>query len=121
MPQHIRVHYKEEILRYREHLRNKDYHTAWYSLERSHVLGQAYPVEHTYSHWLMLRFGLKKRNLKEVTGQIPRLLAGGLKSFIGLIPVGNTGGANVPPLRPMEIAPDLKAILENKTNKHNVC
>ncbi|MCY7327461.1 MAG: DUF3703 domain-containing protein [Saprospiraceae bacterium] len=34
-------------------------------------------------------------------GQIPRLLVEGIKSFVGHIPVGNTGSANVPPLKPM--------------------
>ncbi|WP_235010129.1 DUF3703 domain-containing protein [Algoriphagus boritolerans] len=34
-----------------------------------------------------------------------------IKSFVGRIPVGNTGGANVPPLRPMEIPDDLAILL----------
>jgi hypothetical protein len=38
---------------------------------------------------------------------------GGVKSFIGEIPVGNTGGANVPPLKSMKIPADLKLIIEN--------
>ena len=75
------------------------------------MLGQAYPLEHTYAHLLMLKFGFIIRDFKEVLGQIPRLLVGGVKSFVGKIPVGNTGGANVPPLRPMPIPPDLQEIL----------
>ena len=53
------------------------------------------------------------KNTKEILGQIPRLLVGGVKSFVGEIPVGNTGGANVPPLKSMEIPNDLKQILIN--------
>ncbi|WP_279343988.1 DUF3703 domain-containing protein [Gramella jeungdoensis] len=120
MPVTIKFHYRKEIQDHQEYFRKKDYIRSWNSLERSHVLGQAYPLQHTYSHWLMLRFGFKIRNLREVMGQIPRLLVGGIKSFVGVIPVGNTGGANVPPLRPMEIAPDLKQILNIKTNSSNV-
>ena len=41
-------------------------------------------------------------------------MLGGVKSFVGKIPVGNTGGADVPPLKPMEIPEDLAAII-NKT------
>ena len=57
-------------------------------------------------------FGIKIKDLREIIGQIPRLLVGGVKSFVGEIPVGNTGGANVPPLKPMEIPADLKSIIE---------
>ncbi|WP_155800591.1 DUF3703 domain-containing protein, partial [Pontibacter sp. BAB1700] len=44
------------------------------------------------------------------------LLVGGVKSWAGKIPVGNTGGANVPPLRPMPIPNDLKRIIESAVN-----
>jgi len=60
----------------------------------------------------MLLFGIKSKDLKEIIGQMPRLLLGGVKSFVGEIPVGNTGGANVPPLQPMEIPADLERIIE---------
>jgi hypothetical protein len=60
----------------------------------------------------MLLFGIKIKDIKEIIGQIPRLLIGGVKSFVGEIPVGNTGGANVPPLKSMEIPDDLKSIIE---------
>jgi hypothetical protein len=40
------------------------------------------------------------------------LLVGGIKSFVGEIPVGNTGGANVPPLKSMDIPAELKKIIE---------
>ncbi|MDX1913385.1 MAG: DUF3703 domain-containing protein [Saprospiraceae bacterium] len=51
---------------------------------------------------------------KEVLGQITRLVFGGVKSFVGKVPVGNTGGANVPPLQPMEIPEDLRRILDSQ-------
>lgn len=60
----------------------------------------------------MLLLGFKTKNSKEIIGLLPRLLVGGVKSFVGKIPVGNTGGANVPPLKPMEIPGDLKIILQ---------
>ena len=62
----------------------------------------------------MLRFGIKIKNSKEIIGQIPRLIFGGVKSFVGKVPTGNTGGANVHSLQPMEIPGDLTAII-NKT------
>lgn len=84
---------------------------AWRHLERAHILGQPWAIEHTHVHWMMLKFGFRIKDSKEIVGQIPRLLVGGVKSFVGKIPVGNTGGADVPPLRPMEIPEDLKAIM----------
>ena len=59
----------------------------------------------------MLKFGIRIKNIKEILGQLPRLLVGGIKSFVGKIPTGNTGGANVPPLRKMEIPEDLKNMM----------
>lgn len=55
----------------------------------------------------MLKFGVKIKSTKEIFGQIPRLLVGGIKSFVGKIPVGNTGGANIPPLKPLPISDDI--------------
>jgi hypothetical protein len=59
----------------------------------------------------MLRFGFAIKSWKEIRGQILRLVFGGVKSFVGKIPTGNTGGADVPPLQVMEIPPDLREML----------
>lgn len=82
-------------------------------LERAHVIGQAYPYEHSCVHWKMLLFGFRIKNAKEILGQIPRLFIGGVKSFVGEIPVGNTGGANIPPLRSLPIENDIKEVFRN--------
>lgn len=89
-----------------------DFRSSWHHLERAHILGQPYPCQHTLVHWKMLLFGIKIRDTKEILGQIPRLLVGGVKSFVGEIPVGNTGGANVPPLKRMDIPSELKRIID---------
>ncbi|WP_025742251.1 DUF3703 domain-containing protein [Aquimarina pacifica] len=114
IPRHLKIAYSKELICYRYHLINKEYDIAWHYLERSHIIGQSYPIEHTYSHWLMLKFGLRKKDTKEVFGQIIRLLVGGWKSFINHIPRGNTGGANVPPLRCMPIPNDITELLNAK-------
>jgi hypothetical protein len=64
----------------------------------------------------MLKFGLRQRNTKEVLGQVLRLLVGGWKSFIDHVPIGNTGGSDVPPLKRMEMPEDIAKIL-NKYRK----
>ncbi|NHE56668.1 DUF3703 domain-containing protein [Cyclobacterium plantarum] len=109
MPQKLKPFFQKEISDYRENLQYGNLQKAWEHLERAHILGQAFPWQHTYVHWKMLIFGIKIKSFREVIGQIPRLLVGGVKSFVGRIPVGNTGGANVPPLKPLPID---KEILE---------
>jgi hypothetical protein len=73
-------------------------------------------VAHTFVHFKMLGFGFQTKNIAEVLGQIPRLVFGGIKSFVGEIPVGNTGGANVPPLKSMQIPNDLQQIIHQTKN-----
>lgn len=114
MPKAIKPFYKEELLQAKQEFGKGRLQQSWNHLERAHILGQPYPIEHTAVHWKMLGFGIKIKNGKEIIGQIPRLLAGGVKSFVGKIPVGNTGGANVPPLRPMEIPEDLLLIINQQ-------
>lgn len=117
MPKTLRPFYKEELLLAKNEFAKKNYQQSWHHLERAHILGQPYPLEHTSVHWKMLVFGIKIKNTKEILGQIPRLLVGGVKSFVGKIPVGNTGGANVPPLQPMEIPADIAMIINNTINE----
>lgn len=113
IPKHLKQAYNEELKQYSFCLVNKQYGNAWRYLERAHIIGQNYPYEHTLAHWKMFRFGFKIKSGKEILGQIPRLIFGGIKSFIGKIPVGNPGGANVPPLKPFPISKDLQDIFAN--------
>lgn len=111
MPQRINPYYAAELDAYRNAVKSSKLQIAWRHLERAHILGQPYPYQHTEVHWLMLRFGFMIKDWREIRGQILRLFVGGVKSFVGKVPLGNTGGANVPPLRPMEIPEDLAQII----------
>jgi len=112
MPDNLKLFFLQELKIADKYFETKDFMTCWFHLERAHVIGQPYPYHHTLVHWKMLLFGIKIKDLKEIIGQIPRLIVGGVKSFVGEIPVGNTGGANVPPLKSMEIPADLKLIID---------
>jgi hypothetical protein len=112
IPEGLRTHFEKELQLSRITFSKGYLKEAWRHLERAHILGQAWPVQHTKAHWRMVCFAFRIKNGKEILGQIPRLLVGGVKSFIGEIPVGNTGGADVPPLKPMEIPDDLLQILK---------
>ena len=115
MPNKLIPFYLKELEAVKDNLQQDNLQNAWHHLERAHIIAQKYPCEHTFVHWKMLQFGIKIKSTKEVVGQIPRLLVGGVKSFVGHIPVGNTGGANVPPLKVMEIPEDIKEILNSNS------
>jgi hypothetical protein len=110
IPESLKPYYKSELNKYRTEYSNGDLKSAWNHLERAHIIGQRYPFAHTFVHWKMLQFGIKIKSGKEMRGQIPRLIFGGVKSFVGKIPVGNPGGANVPPLKPFPIEKELENI-----------
>lgn len=113
MPKALHQHYENELIKATENLEKGYLQQCWYHYERAHILGQRWPLQHSYVHWQMLKFGIKIKSTKEVLGQITRLVFGGVKSFVGTVPIGNTGGANVPPLKPMEIPNDLMDIIKN--------
>ena len=54
----------------------------------------------------------RRRDGKEIVGQVVRLVPAGPGSLTGKYPVGNTGGANVSAFAPMPIPDDLRAVLE---------
>ena len=110
MPASLKPFYNKELESYSIHFVNKNLQNAWHHLERAHIIGQQYPYEHTYVHFKMLQFGFRIKSNKEIIGQIPRLLLGGVKSFVGKIPVGNPGGANVPPLKSFPIEQEIQDI-----------
>lgn len=112
IPAALRGEVNKEIAFSKECISKKDWPKAWNHLERAHILGQSSPYQHSRVHWRMLIFAFRIKNGKEIIGQFPRLFIGGIKSFVDKIPVGNTGGANVHPLQPMEITEDLKLILK---------
>ena len=85
---------------------------AFRHLERAHVLGQESTREHVRVHWQMLRWAVRHRDAREFFGQITRTLGAATKTFIGWVPTGNTGGANVSPIKPMPIDPALAEIIE---------
>lgn len=110
IPESLKPYYKAELVKYRTEYSKGNLKKAWNNLERAHIIGQKYPCAHTFVHWKMLQFGIKIKSKKEIMGQIPRLIFGGVKSFVGKIPIGNPGGANVAPLKPYPIEKELENI-----------
>lgn len=82
---------------------------AIHHLERAHIVGQRYFWGHLVSHVWMLRVAWVRRDLREAGGQVTRILAVLPAYVVGWVPVGNTGGANVSPIKPMAIPQDLQS------------
>ncbi len=88
-----------------------DWDTAFRHLERAHILGQRSTRRHVRSHVAMLSVGWRRRDGREIRGQLARIVAALLFSRVW-VPVGNTGGADVPATRPMPLPDDLRALVE---------
>lgn len=112
MPQSVRPHYRTELAASEAARAMGDLAREWHHLERAHILGQRWPMEHNAVHWRMLKFGFRTKNTREIIGQLPRLVLGGVKSFVGTVPIGNTGGANIPALKTLPLPEDLGRLLE---------
>ena len=63
----------------------------------------------------MLVAAIRRRDRREVVGQLLRLVLAGPGSLTGRYPVGNTGGADVNALTPMPIPADLIRYLASAT------
>lgn len=109
----LRQHVEQELTASRQAERRGEANVAFQHLERAHVLGQSSTALHARVHWLMLCWGLRHRRWREVVGQVPRLIGAATKTAIGWVPTGNTGGSNVSPFKPMPIAQDLQARIDD--------
>jgi hypothetical protein len=80
---------------------------AFRDFERAHVLGQPDFWRHWPVHLWMLRVAWRRRNRREIVGQLQRLALTPLGHLTGRLPLGNTGGANVSAFKPMSLPEDL--------------
>jgi len=107
----VRKAYRREMAAARSNWRAGDIDAAFRALERAHILGQRYFLPHLETHAWMLRVGVKRMDGREIRGQLLRLAAVVPGFLSGWVPKGNTGGADVSPLRPMEIPADVEPVL----------
>jgi hypothetical protein len=89
----------------------------WRHLERAHILSQPMALPHVRTHLAMLDAGLRRRDRREVIGQLLRLVVAAPGSLTGRYPIGNTGGADVSALQPMTIPDDLRAALDGAARR----
>ena len=112
----IKKYVDAEVAEAAARAKTDDLAAAFGHLERAHVLGQANTIEHTRVHLLMLKLGWKKKDWREVFGQMFRTVGATTKTPLGVYPSGNTGGANVSPFKPMPIPDDLQKLIQEAKN-----
>ncbi len=104
---HRREAFRHEAAAARQAFALGELGAAFRHLERAHILGQPWAGPHSWTHWMMLRIGWRRRDGREIRGQLLRLAAGGLLSWADRLPIGNTGGADVPATKSMPVPDDL--------------
>ena len=107
----LRTAYDTELQSARRALSANDFATAFAHLERAHILGQWYVGAHVRAHLDMLRVGWRRRDAREILGQLLRIPGAMIGSALGRVPRGNTGGSNVSAFLVMPIAPELRELL----------
>ena len=115
----IRPYVEEELALARNEQNYGNKAEAFAHLENAHVLGQASTRLHVKVHVQMLLWAVKQGNIGEFFGQLFRIAGAATKTVFGLVPHGNTGGANVSPFKAMPIKPNLNAIIEKARSNEN--
>jgi len=89
-----------------------DTDTAYKHLGRAHIIGQRKIDLHIRAHASMLRMAISIGDVREVFGQLMRLLLVVPGHIINRLPIGNTGLANVSAFKPMTAPADLQELLD---------
>ena len=111
--QNLKPHIEAELRAAQEARLAGDIRAEFQHLENTHVIGQESTYWHVKTHSQMLLCAIRNQNGRELFGQTYRLLGALTKTAIGLVPRGNTGGANVSPFKTMAIKPDHAAIIRS--------
>ena len=93
-------------------LQQGDLTTAYKRYELAHVLSQHRTRLHVRSHWAFARWAWQAHDMREMAGQLLRLMAAATLTWVWM-PKGNTGGARVNALRTMPIPSELRNYMEN--------
>lgn len=112
MNEKLKEKIKIEFKLAKDELKGGNLSNSFNRFERVHILGQRSLYWHTAAHVYMLRIAVAKRDFFETFGQIIRIPLGIIGSFIGVVPIGNTGGSNVGLFKKMSIPDDLNEFLK---------
>lgn len=97
-----------------------DVEGAWSCLGDAHVLSQPWAEPHVRVHAWMLGLGWRTRSVREVVGQVARLLVAGPGSLTDRFPVGNSGRSNVSAFTPAPVRADLAVLLSEAESEDSI-
>lgn len=100
--------FNRELDKFEDALKEKNHEKCFSFLGRAHVLSQHSVLLHLKVHWLMFQYSLKRRDFKEIYGQILRLIVTAPGHLLGRVPVGNIGWSTVKLTQTMPVPDDLK-------------
>ncbi len=98
-------------------VKQQEWERAWEKLSEAHIYSQPIAFLHVIVHFEMLKLGFKTRDLKEIRGQILRLLLAAPGSVFGHFPKGNTGRSNVSAFEEMEVPEPIRQRLVDAEKK----
>jgi hypothetical protein len=103
----LRAAWSAEIAAVETAAADRDRAREWQHLERAHIISQPLAGRHVRTHMMMLKFAVRRVDVREGLGQMFRILVAAPGSWTGRYPVGNTGGTNVSAFEPTPIPDDL--------------
>lgn len=109
--QRIRPHVDAELRLAHGLMAHQEFAKAYTHLERAHVLGQRSTRDHVRVHWHMLLWAVHQRRYREAQGQLLRIPGAAVLTPFGLVPEGNTGGANISGFRRLPIPAELAGVI----------
>jgi protein-S-isoprenylcysteine O-methyltransferase Ste14 len=119
--QNISPHVQAELLLATTSRERGDSDAEFKHLENAHILGQESTYWHVKVHVCMLACAVRQLKLKEFFGQLFRIAGAATATPIGLVPKGNTGGANVSPFKNMPVSAAHQEIISSaKTDNKGV-
>lgn len=112
MNQEIANQFDVEIKAYEKALNDNNESAIRAHLARAHILSQVNTLMHLKVHYFMFKYACHKKDMKEVSGQLIRLLVTIPGHIFGKVPQGNIGWSNVGLTQEMPIPEDLGKILK---------
>ncbi len=97
-----------EVQLYQNAYRNKDFDLCMIHLGRAHIVSQNKVSFHLYVHYLMLQYAFLRHDLREILGQVLRLIVTIPGHLLGRVPAGNTGWSTVGLIQKMPVPKDLE-------------
>lgn len=111
MPPRVRQAFEHELAASRRFESERNDAATWRALARAHILSQRWVLPHLRSHVAMLAVAWRSRDLREIAGQLLRLLLAAPGSLFDRAPLGNTGRSDVGIFAPMPIPAELARLL----------